>query len=217
MKRDSFSSNHYLSEDADGNMVIVHSATNTVVGTFTDSGLETPVTDTGELSITESGSPAVTKEVFYRAEDTDTTTTLSIDTGQFPKVYNSVIVRGTIGGHGAGSFGIVKIGVNNSTSTSYVSRYRDGNTLGSTSGVTHWLDETFDTTHMDVLWKVGTHDTISAGDRGPSIRGMSSGHSGGRRLIDGYLNDGPELPVDSVQVSTDFNAVCTLNLVGVSY
>lgn len=170
-----------------------------------------------ELSVTEGGSPAVTKEVFYRAEDSDSTTTLSVDTGQFPKVYDSVIVRGTIGGYGNGSYDIVKIGVNNSTSTGYGSYYRDGAALGSTGGVTYWLDETFNTTHMDVVWKLGTHDDIGDSGRGPSIRGMSSGHDGGRRLIDGYLNDGPEMPVDSVQVSTDWNAVCTLNFVGVSY
>ena len=37
------------------------------------------------------------KEVLYRAKDTDTTTTLSVDTGQFPQTYNSIILRRTIG------------------------------------------------------------------------------------------------------------------------
>jgi len=175
------------------------------------------MTNRKELSVTESGSPAVTKEVFYRAEDTDTATPLSVDTGQFPEVYDSVIVRGTIGGHGTGSYDIVKVGVNNSTSTSYKSYYRDGAALGSTSGVTHWLDGTFDQTHMDVLWKLGTHNDIGDFSTSPTIRGMSSGHTSGRRLIDGYLNNSGELPVDSVQVSTKWNAVCTLNFVGVTY
>lgn len=39
-KRDSFSENHYFGEDENGNATIVHKSTDTVVGTFTETGLQ---------------------------------------------------------------------------------------------------------------------------------------------------------------------------------
>ena len=44
---------HELTENANGDTVIVHRDTGTVVGVFTDAGLETPSTTTGELLLTE--------------------------------------------------------------------------------------------------------------------------------------------------------------------
>jgi hypothetical protein len=42
---------HELTENANGDTIIVHRDTGTVVGVFTDAGLETSSTDTGELSV----------------------------------------------------------------------------------------------------------------------------------------------------------------------
>jgi len=169
-----------------------------------------------ELSIREGGASAVTKEVFYRAEDTDTTTPLSIDTGQAPQVYNSIIVRGTIYGHGVGSYEPVKIRINEITSQDYTSRSVTGTTV-IREGAEYWADTTFDQSYLDALWKIGANSDIGSSGRGANIRSLSSGYGNSERLIDGYANAAGTLPVESVQVSTDWAATATMNFVGVEY
>jgi len=126
-------------------------------------------------------------------EDPDTTSPLSIDTGGFPQSYNSVIVRGTIGGHGDKSYEPVQISVDNTTER-FTSRLRDGDSLVSEGGVPYWKDYTFNISHLDAFWKIATHNDI--GDSGLGKPAIVTWRSQG-------ASDEQTIPVQIMRVPSD--------------
>jgi hypothetical protein len=173
-------------------------------------------TDTKELSVTHNGSPAITENVVAVLEDANDTTALALDTGSLP-TYDRLRIEGYIGGHGGGAYNPVEIRVNNTSSSYYTFTHISGATLGQTSSATEFRDFMFDQWVMQAHWILNQSAEGQSTARGVTLSSNSAAHRNSQRLLYGEMYENGAVPVDSVQISTDFNATAKLAVVGVEY
>jgi hypothetical protein len=193
----------------------IRNADNEISADVDNDATTSDVGDFQELSVTHSGSAAISREVITTFEDADATTSLSFDTGAIGTVYSEIRVKGVVGGHGSGSNQDVKCRVNNISGTGKYAATRIGSGTIEQVSNTYWGELVFDRYHAKIDWTIHSGNQTADSTRGPSISGKSSGHSVGSYIDTGLLQD--SLPVNSLQILTDFNAEAKLVIIGVSY
>lgn len=169
------------------------------------------------VSETYDTEPALTRRVVYKTEDTDTTTPLSFDTGALP-THKEFRVRAVIGGHGSGGAMEFKGQINNNTTANYDYATVGNGTIGSVADNTYWADEIWSAYQSTIDWDIRSGQGVASVGIGPTIRANSTTSVMSTSLIDhGRFASGGEFPVESIQLSTDVNAVGTVVIEGVDY
>lgn len=159
------------------------------------------------------GGQLTTKPLYY-AEDTDTATSLSFDTGSFGAEYDEFHVKAHVEGHDSDlAFKPVSITFNGLTTADYQYNYLENTGTGHVSGATAWHDEIFSNWMGMLQYRIKG----KPGDGfEPFIVGESGSHTSSRTLQNGlyFLNSNL---IDSLQVSTGFPTTGKIAVFGVTF
>ena len=171
-------------------------------------------TDTGSLSVTHDGSPALTKEVVHRYEDGDGSTPFEMDVSGLPE-HDDFVVVGKMAGTDYSDSGYkpVHLQVNGHTSAYRYNSLSQGS-VTYTNGDSAWKETTFSARAWHPEWRLSGR-VVGSGARSLSIRSQSMVEYQGNQILSGTI--ARDHPLTQISVFTEFTAIGKLTIVGVDY
>lgn len=151
-------------------------------------------------------------DLLFDDSDSDTGTALSFDTGTIESCH-TVGVKFTVYGHGAGNSSSIDVTVNNNTTTDYQWSEIDGSTLSNPSGESAWQFGQFDQSGHTWTFDLSASGGGAAGTDIPTLTGPVGAVAHGQ-LVGGTLPTVDVETINSVQVSTNFNATGDIRVYG---